>query len=1019
MKTYWILSFVLCGGVILGAIGCDETRPKARYDSIIDQGDDSVDDLSGLDGLSPRADLGGASDMGEVDVGPPRLRPRFKLEGGGFYDTPWPSDARRTPEGTPELSDFPTNYGPFLRILNTIEERVMGFANMPVIYVAFDDPISGVNLPTPAESLAVDSPIQLLALGDQCGRRIPIESRVSAEGDSYTPAETLQVKNTVGTRLETGRPYALVILRSFGAELEREMTPSTDFLEAWRDERVDDESPWANALAPLRECLSQVDLSAESVAIATVFTPQDPVRSLRAMRDVVMDPERVETRAPESVGRDVAWSRRRLALTTYSGLIPFPVFQRGETPYRSAGGGLVYEDGIPLIQRWEPVPFAIAMRDFPEEAPFVGERPALVFIDGTGWTPWSHLYSRWLSEALDAGFIIFSFMPQFHGERAGVMGGPEVPTFNFFNPESGRMNFQQQAVETSFFVRVIREQLSGLDVLPALDVSRIVYGGHSQGAVAGALNAAVESEYAGYVFNGLSSYLTFTILERKDLLDFELLVRGLLNSEDPLDLFSPALQMMQLGSESVDPHNFAPLWRGSAHNPRGNHVFVINGYNDETTTPRGMDHLTLTASLPVFDPPGWEIDPLNVATPTYVQPPLAGNELSFAGAPLTLATYLDPTGGHGTVYRNPILRQMTIRFWETALSESSPRLEPDRELMCADGADGDRDGMSDCDDPDCVDREPCLELSCEDGQDNDNDGAIDCDDLDCIAESLCQESECADGEDNDADELIDCDDPSCATREPCAERLCGDGEDGDADGLIDCDDPDCESRQRCHEVNCQDEVDNNDNGLIDCEDSECLDALSCPEPDCADETDEDGNGRADCADPRCFGADPCLTLIETNCEDTVDDDQDGLIDCEDPDCVLNCSPTACADGDLGERTGIAVFRGTLEGAEDTKPPGDCTSLGSGRDTPDLTLRWTAPVDGIYELSTLGSEADTVLTLYSDDCEVTTEFACHDDQLGDSSSAIRLQVSGGQAVRVVISAYKAEDVAPVVLHILSE
>ena len=991
---------------------CDDTGEVVDSERQQDMGDTaySLDATS----IEDQEDLG-APDMARPDAGVIITRPRFDPRGVKFFDTPWPSDARLTDQGTPDLSLFPTTYESFVKILNEVEARVMGFATMPVIYVAFEGQISDLSLPTPRESLTSTSPIQVIALGDQCGLRIPVEIEVSVEATRYLPAETLQVKNTVGTTLEPGRAYALVVLRSWGVDQGRTVTAPEAFIEALEG----DNSPWADSFTPLRACLNQADLSTAQLAVATVFTPQDPVVPLQAMRDLVMDPDRVETRPPQEVERDDAWSRKRLSLTTYSGEVPLPVFQRGETPYLNSGGGLVFEDSEPVVQRWEYAPFAVAMRNFPEDQPFAGPRPALVFIDGTGWTRWSHLRSRWLSEILDAGFVVFSFMPQFHGERAGVMGGPEVPTFNFFNPESGRVNFQQQALEISFFLRVIREQLVDLEMLPELDVSRVVYGGHSQGALAGALNAAVESGYAGYVFNGLSSYLTLTILERKDLLDFELVVRTLLDNGEPLDLFSPALQIMQLGSESVDPHNFARLWRGTESRPKGNHVFVINGYNDETTTPRGMDHLTISAGLPIFDAPGWEIDPFDLGTPPYVQLPLIGNETDRSGAPLTLATYLDPTTGHGTVYRNRTLRQMTIKFWQTALSEEMPRLEPENELMCSDEADGDQDGEIDCDDPDCMDREPCVELRCNDGQDADGDGLIDCDDPDCVDADACQEEDCGDGLDEDEDGLIDCDDPGCAEREPCVERLCRDAEDGDADGLIDCDDPDCQSRSACRETSCRDEVDNDDDGLIDCADPECIQSLACPEPACDDGTDEDANGRADCADPRCFGSEVCSTPFEERCDDTLDDDGDELVDCADPDCAHLCESETCADGDLGSLTGVAVFQGSLVNFADTWAPGDCTTLGSGGDAPDIALRWTAPADGVYLISTLGSAADTVLTLLSDDCETRQELACSDDRPGVTTSAISLTISEGQSVLVVISSFNEEDADTVVLHIEPE
>jgi hypothetical protein len=155
----------------------------------------------------------GSADMGQVDAGIIVTQPRFNPRGADFYDTPWPSNARLTDKGTPDLSAFPTTYASFVRIIDEIEERVVGFANMPVMYVAFEGSISDFSLPSPAESLLTTSPIQLLALGDGCGQRIPVEIEVRTEDGRYIPSETLQVKNTVGTSLDSGRPYALVVLR--------------------------------------------------------------------------------------------------------------------------------------------------------------------------------------------------------------------------------------------------------------------------------------------------------------------------------------------------------------------------------------------------------------------------------------------------------------------------------------------------------------------------------------------------------------------------------------------------------------------------------------------------------------------------------------------------------------------------------------------------------------------------------------------------------------------------------------
>lgn len=99
---------------------------------------------------------------------------------------------------------------------------------------------------------------------------------------------------------------------------------------------------------------------------------------------------------------------------------------------------------------------------------------------------------------------------------------------------------------------------------------------------------------------------------------------------------------------------------------------------------------------------------------------------------------------------------------------------------CSDGADNDRDGLFDCDDPDCAGAPECDDYEgddsgeCSDGLDNDRDGATDCDDAGCAGSPDCAptdayegdaDGECADGLDNDGDGLTDCADDGCDCRD--------------------------------------------------------------------------------------------------------------------------------------------------------------------------------------------------------------------------------------------------------------
>lgn len=978
-------------------------------------GSDGAPD-SGLDGgLDGNVDASDAAMDAPLD--PNLVHVRFEPDAEGFYRFPWPSDARLNANGTPDLSDFPNRRRLLDTSLAEIERHVFGYATMPVVYVHLLSPVADFSLPQGLDAMVAESPLQLIDLSvEGCGERFPLEVQFSADGDSLRPTNMLQVANAVGTVLTPGHAYGLIVLRSFGEPEDRTTPRPPAFDEALLD--TSGTTALARSLDPLRRCLPDAGVALDDVALATVFTPQDPVRETVALRDFVSDPSEVETREITDWRVADGWTRRRLELRTHRATIQLPQFQDGETPYDTAGGQLIFDDeGVPVVQRWEDVEVAVAQRVF--ETPPLGPRPVLIFMDGTTWEPWNHLPDNWIRAALDEGYIVMSFMPQFHGGRAGFDGSTEVSTFNVPNPPAARGNFRQQAAETIYFVRLIREQIAGLAGLPELDTDHIVYGGHSQGALVGALVAGVDDQIDGYVLNGLSAFLTFTILFREDFFDFAEIISLIYNFGGELDRFHPLLQMLQLAAEVTDTHNYVRRWHGWEQNPGGSDVFVVNGLNDATTTRRGMDHLSMSADMPNIASSGWDVDPIGVWGRSPVTLPVMGNELAMSGEPLTLATYLEADTGHGTIYRRLFARELAVGFWNSA-RVGVPVLAPSTEYLCGDEVDGDGDGMLDCDDPDCADRPPCVEGSCRNGVDEDGNGQTDCEDANCAGSSFCRETSCDDGEDNDSDGLRDCSDPDCALRAPCGEGSCSDNIDGDGDGDLDCADSDCAASRDCHETFCTGGVDDDGDGDIDCADDECRTSVACGEASCTSGVDENENGLTDCADPACAEDAACAASRETNCSDGADDDGDGVTDCGDADCALfaACAASTCADGDLGSQLGTALFVGTLEGAGNDYPPGDCTSLGGGDEAPDIALAWSAPAAGRYLVSTRGSAVDTILSVLAPDCDAAMELACDDDESPLPSSALELELTAGQSVVIVIGAYEREaDAGEIVLHIV--
>lgn len=68
---------------------------------------------------------------------------------------------------------------------------------------------------------------------------------------------------------------------------------------------------------------------------------------------------------------------------------------------------------------------------------------------------------------------------------------------------------------------------------------------------------------------------------------------------------------------------------------------------------------------------------------------------------------------------------------DALVGEAAAGVEED----CADGRDGDVDGLLDCEDADCADR--CEERDCDDALDEDEDGLLDCFDEDCWGAPSC------------------------------------------------------------------------------------------------------------------------------------------------------------------------------------------------------------------------------------------------------------------------------------------
>jgi hypothetical protein len=117
------------------------------------------------------------------------------------------------------------------------------------------------------------------------------------------------------------------------------------------------------------------------------------------------------------------------------------------------------------------------------------------------------------------------------------------------------------------------------------------------------------------------------------------------------------------------------MWKGWDGKPGGAHLFVLNGYNDFTTHPVGMNAITIAGDLAPVEPPGWDVDPFGVWDRPSELLPIVGNRPAFDGGAVTLATYLDPNTTHYTIQDLSLERARAMAFLLDGL-DGVPTLAP-------------------------------------------------------------------------------------------------------------------------------------------------------------------------------------------------------------------------------------------------------------------------------------------------------------------------------------------------------
>ncbi len=585
----------------------------------------------------------------------PPTKPLLAIPGdsaaGEFYDTPFPTDLRRKPDGTLDLSEFPTN-SLIVDTYRQAAEVLDGFGKNQPIFTRFTDQLDPGSLPTPADSMTDNASVFLV---DLAGKKTPIVATFYPEATLTIGIDHLVVRPYPGFPLDDGTQYALVITTKVH-DIYGDPIVAADGWNAISGSGGSATTADARAVyQPLLDALDAgtLGIARKDVAVATVFTTQHATSILPAIRLGVYG-----AAAPVATSV-VAGTKMNPAWKEFTGSYVAPNLQLGDVPYRTTGGNIVVgADGAAVVQRMETMRFSLTV---PVAAPPTAGYPVVIYSHGTGGDFESYVSDGTGTRLAQAGMATISTDQVLHGPR-NPGGDPEIDFFNFSNPLAARDNALQGAADAFSQHRLIASLQAAVPGAPKFDLTKVYFFGHSQGGATGPGFVAFEPDLDGAVLSGTAGLLTLGLLNKTQPLNIPDLLTTLLR-DDPVNVDNPSIGLVQMWMERADPINYAPLMvRHPVAGLAPRNIFQTEGYTDHYAPNPGIEAFATALGADIALVPDHE-DVLGVTLNggKTLATPIAHN----AGtATCVLAQFKAPSGddGHFVVFDVSLASHQAAEF---------------------------------------------------------------------------------------------------------------------------------------------------------------------------------------------------------------------------------------------------------------------------------------------------------------------------------------------------------------------
>jgi pimeloyl-ACP methyl ester carboxylesterase len=557
------------------------------------------------------------------------------LRPGSLFDAPFPAPDLQAADGTVDVAHLPP--GGRVAIVDQIRAALVGAhgygTTAPVQFSLTEEPDTSMwphdarrsevaRFPV-ADDQAVVQLIDVDPDSPMRGQRIPLEVYYASDAGPFGGHDhVLTLLPVQGWPMRASTRYAAIVTDALLTMEGRRFAPSAS-MRAIRNGAAppDINGLGAEELAHAVAALTELHVDLDHVVGMTTFRTQDPTEVLERGIDSVRGRDSIVLDAP------FALEETYDDYCVYHTTVHVPVYQAGDPPYATTGGGWVFDQtGALVVQQMQQANVLITLprRTMPTDGfPIVtlvrtgagGDRP---LVD-RGIDPMPHMGATpGTGPAMhfaQAGFAGVQIDGPHGGLRNVTHGDEQFLVFNIQNPTALRDNLRQSALELDLLVDLlatIRIDSSGCMGLVSasgeahVDVRQLALMGHSMGASIAPLAAAFEPRYRAIILSGAGASWLENIVYKQSPIATRPLAEAILGytgvNQRTLREDDPVLGWLQWAGEESDAAVYAPLLVRESPAGQARHILMFQGIVDTYILPAIANPMTIATGLDLAGP---------------------------------------------------------------------------------------------------------------------------------------------------------------------------------------------------------------------------------------------------------------------------------------------------------------------------------------------------------------------------------------------------------------------------------